>query len=54
MRIEPQPQEPKEDEVIYLSLYALAGVPEPFHPLIQELIKQGMVKIICDGPREIM
>lgn len=51
--METQLQEEKPD-IIYLTPWMLADVPEPFHPLIAKLIKQGLVKLILDGPQEIM
>ena len=48
----PQPQ--PEPETIYMTTWMLADIPEQFHPFLAGLIKQGLIKIITDGPKEIM
>ena len=44
----------KLPEFVFMTMWMLADMPEQFHPLIEELFKQGKIKLILDCPPHIM
>lgn len=53
MKTDPQLDEKKEPEFIFMTMWMFDDVPEPFHLLITELFKQGKVKILLDCPPRV-
>lgn len=39
---------------VFMTLWMLADIPEQFHPIIEELFKQGKIKLIMNCPNEVM